>query len=234
MFDRVFARDNEPTNELANICQQACGSTTIVLDELSIHDRFYSLSVKKLHGEFLVVVLNMSMLRDVIPNSLACTNRQEQARVAVTWPKADEDRQLYYHQELQTLNLQQTRGVAPEEREYLHLNAALYQNRSNFSIRFVLSSMKGVGETIAEGRLVGNIAGDAIKDKSVTYGSGVGDVSVDVELLPNDETMGAAISECERGPLERAGLEHRTARLNVSYGAMKIRMDMRVIVDWAE
>ena len=234
MFNRVFARDNEPTNELASICQQTGESTTIAVDELSIGDRFYSLSAKKLHDEFLVVVLDMSKPRIEIPNLLACTNRQAQATVTVAWPKADEDRQFYYHQELQTLNLLRLRGVAPEEREYLHLDAALYQNRSNFSIRFVLSRMKGAGETIAEGRLVGDIAGDEIKNKSVAYGSGEGDVVVDVELLPNDETMGEAISESEKGPLERAGLKHRTARLNVSYGAMKIRMDMRVIVDWVE
>ena len=234
VFDRVFARENKSTNELANVCQQAGVSTTIVQDELSISDSFYSLSAKKSHGEFLVVVLNMSKLRNEIPNSLACTNRQAQAKVTVDWPKTDEDRQLYYHQDLQTLNLLQPRDVAPEEREYLHLNAALYQNRSSFSIRFVLSRMKGVGETIADGRLVGKIAGDEINDKSVTYGSGEGLVAFDVELLPDDETSGADISESERGPLERAGLKHRTARLNVSYGAMKIRMEMRVIVDWTE
>ena len=216
VFDRVFARENKSTNEL------------------SIGDSFYSLSAKKSHGEFLVVVLNMSKLRNEIPNSLACTNRQAQAKVTVDWPKTDEDRQLYYHQDLQTLNLLQPRDVAPEEGEYLHLNAALYQNRSSFSIRFVLSRMKGVGETIADGRLVGKIAGDEINDKSVTYGSGEGLVAFDVELLPDDETSGADISESERGPLERAGLKHRTARLNVSYGAMKIRMEMRVIVDWSK
>ena len=100
VFDRVFARENKSTNELANVCQQAGVSTTIVQDELSISDSFYSLSAKKSHGEFLVVVLNMSKLRNEIPNSLACTNRQAQAKVTVDWPKTDEDRQLYYHQDI--------------------------------------------------------------------------------------------------------------------------------------
>jgi len=231
IFDRMFVRDNDSTNELVSLSSQLGLAPTVVQDELYFCDGFYSLSAKKLHGEFLINVLDMCMCRDGSLDSRVCTNKQSRAPVSVAWPKADENRQFYYHRELQTLDLLRIRGTSHAKKEYLYLNCAVYQKGANFSIRFLLSRMKGGCQPIAEGRVVGDIVGDKIMNKSVVYCFGEGLAVADVGLMPADGPEEAVVSEHEKAPLERAGLKHRTVRLNVVYGAMKIQMDMRALVD---
>ena len=242
IYNTVFGAHYSDTNGtpevlLADISEKVVVHRDVVKGDLSIGDGHFRISAREPSGEFLVLVEDLDALRLDAEVEAHVASIRANSLVAgfAEWPQMDDGRR-YRCSCVGFSGLPRAGGGESPTGDRLRLKGALYQMGNVVSIRFALSrehiqplgeKAKSGGETIAEGRVVCEIANGEIKNSVVTYDTGKGIVEASISLPKRNETRGAgpgnAILEAE---LEKRGIKQRPVRLSLVYGATKAEIDL--------
>lgn len=227
----LVATNKTPEVLLAGVSDQVVVRKDAVRDGLNIGDSHVRISAKKAGDGFLVKVEDLDsqrLMAEADAQVAALVSANGSAPGSAKWPQMDDGRQ--YRCSCEDFSVVSPAGGGnPSEAGILRLKGALYQRGSEVSIRFAFSRENGKDgcNTIAAGRVVCEVSGDEVKNSAVTYDPGKGAVDAVVSLPKRNEVKRRFSEEIEK-MMRNTGEQFRDVRLNLTYGEVKMKLDMNM------
>ena len=233
VLDRVFAENLYEEAENCAALSLSSKNATIMTNFLSVTSRSHHLRIAHARGEYIVSITRIAPLGVEFAKSDGDADNRK--RVPIKWQRRDGNMQYYYSCEGVCSNAE-NRVVRSTPVGNAVLIGAVYQSRTEYSIKFKVCCCGDSFSVIAEGEVTGGISDGKLNGGKVVYKFGADKVKTEFVLSDEDGGSGFDVCETAIGQFEQHGfkVKHQTARLIVTSGDRRFRLNMRVMVDWPE